>query len=234
MLYIVLYIMTRRPSRTSFVRRSISTSSTTLVMSLLRWRKRNECQSVDPFAGSRRRGSNRSSDGPASHAANRIRGSGQDRSVEAGSDAQIIAASRVEPLERRVIASAIAGRARPAASEGATDYERFTIVGDLLRQTVAAPQLRAALYRVAAGLGGVELVGSMTDRAGRTGKAVSMTNDQSSRGLERRVLIFDPETSVLLAEEGVLLQKVDWLDAEPPLVIGYNTYLISDIVPTIQ
>lgn len=39
---------------------------------------------------------------------------------------------------------------------------------------------------------------------------------------------------MLLAEEGVLLQKVDWLDAEPPLVIGYNTYLISDIVPTIQ
>lgn len=123
--------------------------------------------------------------------------------------------------------------ARAAASEGATDYERFTIVGDLLRETVAAPQLRAALYRVAAGLGGVELVGSMTDRAGRTGTAVSMTNDQSSRGLERRVLIFDPETSVLLAEEDVLLHKVDWLDGEPPLVIGYNTYLVSDIVPTI-
>lgn len=123
--------------------------------------------------------------------------------------------------------------ARAAASEGATDYERFTIVGDLLRGTVAAPQLRAALYRVAAGLGGVELVGSMTDRAGRTGTAVSMTNDQSSRGLERRILMFDPGTSVLLAEEDVLLHKVDWLDAEPPVVIGYNTYLTSEIVPTI-
>ena len=123
--------------------------------------------------------------------------------------------------------------ARAASNGGATDYQRFTIVGDLLRETVAAPQLRAALYRVAAGLGGVELVGSMSDRAGRTGTAVSMTNDQSSRGLERRVLIFDPETSVLLAEEDVLLHKVDWLDGEPPLVIGYNTYLVSDIVPTI-
>jgi hypothetical protein len=116
---------------------------------------------------------------------------------------------------------------------GATDYERFTIVGDLLRETVAAPKVRAALYRVAAGLNGVELVGSMTDRAGRAGTAVSMTNDQSSRGLERRVLIFDPQTSSLLAEEDVLLHKVDWLDAEPPLVIGYNTYLTSEIVPTI-
>lgn len=116
---------------------------------------------------------------------------------------------------------------------GATDYERFTIVGDLLRETVAAPKVRAALYRVAASLHGVELVGAMTDRAGRTGTAVSMTTDQSSRGLERRVLIFDPQTSSLLAEEDVLLHKVDWLDAEPPLVIGYNTYLVSDIVPTI-
>ena len=123
---------------------------------------------------------------------------------------------------------------RAAAGGGATDYERFTIVGDLLRETVAAPKLRAALYRVAAGLGGVELVGSMTDRAGRVGTAVSMTNAQSSRGLERRVLIFDPMTSALFAEDDVLLHKVDWLDADPPLVIGYNTYLVSEIVSTIR
>jgi hypothetical protein len=125
-------------------------------------------------------------------------------------------------------------RARAAATGGgATDLEMFTIVGDLLRETVAAPKVRAALYRVAASLGGVELIGSVTDRAGRTGTAVSLTGDRSGAGRERRVLIFDPETSVLLAEEDVLLDKVDWLDAEPPLVIGYNTYLISDIVPTI-
>ncbi len=97
----------------------------------------------------------------------------------------------------------------------APNPERFSIVGDLLRETVAAPKLRAALYRVAAGLGGVELVGSMTDRAGRIGTAVSMTNDQSSRGLERRVLIFDPETTALNAEEDVLLHEVDWLNATP-------------------
>ncbi len=59
-----------------------------------------------------------------------------------------------------------------------------------------------------------------------------MTNDQSSRGPERRVLIVDSQTSALLAEEDVLLHAVDWLDAEPPLLIGYNTYLVPDIVPT--
>ena len=123
--------------------------------------------------------------------------------------------------------------ARAAAGGGATDYQRFSIVGDLLRETVGTPQLRAALYRVAAGLGGVELIGSVTDRAGRTGIAVAMTSHESSRGLERRTLIFDPDTLMLLAEEDVLLEPVDWLDAEPPLVIGYNTYLVSDIVAAI-
>ncbi len=122
---------------------------------------------------------------------------------------------------------------RAAAGGGSTDYERFTIVGDLLRETVAAPQVRAALYRVAAGLGGVQLIGSVTDRAGRTGTAVAMTSAESSRGLERRVLIFDPRTSVLLEEQDTLLHRVDWLDADPPIVIGYATYLVSDIVPTI-
>ncbi len=122
---------------------------------------------------------------------------------------------------------------RAAANGGSTDYERFTIVGDLLRETVGAPQVRAALYRVAARLGGVELIGSETDRAGRTGTAVAMTSDQSSRGLERRVLIFDPSTSMLLEEQDVLLHHVDWLDADPPMEIGYATYLVSDIVQTI-
>lgn len=115
---------------------------------------------------------------------------------------------------------------RAAAGGGSTDYERFTIVGDLLRETVGTPQLRASLYRVAAGLSGVDLIGSVTDRAGRIGTAVAMTIDGSSRGLERRTLIFDPATAVLLAEEDVLLDKVDWLDADPPLVIGYTTYLV--------
>jgi hypothetical protein len=60
-----------------------------------------------------------------------------------------------------------------------------------------------------------------------------MTIDGSSRGLERRTLIYDPGTAVLLAEEDVLLDKVDWLDADPPLVIGYTTYFVSEMVPTI-
>lgn len=50
-------------------------------------------------------------------------------------------------------------------------------------------------------------------------------NNQPSRRLERHFLIFDPDT---------LLHAVEWLDAESPLVIANNTYLVSEIVPTIS
>lgn len=136
------------------------------------------------------------------------------------------------PTDPGSLRQLIDGRAA-ANGGGATDYERFLIVGDLLRETDAAPKVRAALYRVAAGLNGVELVGSVKDRAGRSGTAVSMVNAQSSLGLEQRVLIFDPHTAVLLAEEDALLQDVDYLDADPPIVIGYNTYLVSEVVAAI-
>ncbi len=45
-------------------------------------------------------------------------------------------------------------------------------------------------------------------------------------------LIFDAETYHLLAEEEVLLQRGEWLDAQPPVVIGWNTYLASGFVPS--
>jgi hypothetical protein len=124
-------------------------------------------------------------------------------------------------------------RAQAAANGGgATNLEMFTIVGDLLRETVAAPRVRSALYRVAAGIEGVELQGSVTDHAGRSGTAVSLATDRPGVGRERHVLIFDPDTAVLLEDQDVLLDKVRWLDAEPPTVIGYTTYLTSQIVPT--
>jgi len=110
-----------------------------------------------------------------------------------------------------------------------TDAEMLVIVGDLLRETVAPPQLRAALFRVAARIPGVELVGEVTDPAGRRGVAVARTSDDAGF-LERNELVFDPETSELLAERQVLLERVDWIDAKPGTVIGYAVYLNSGLV----
>ena len=79
------------------------------------------------------------------------------------------------------------------------DAGTFVMVGDLLRERAAPPALRAALYKVAAGIKGVELVGSVTDRAGRRGVAVAITSTYTGARV-RDVLVFDPVTSALLAE----------------------------------
>ncbi len=80
------------------------------------------------------------------------------------------------------------------------DWETFAIIGDLLRETYAPPGVRSALYRIAADLPGVELVGKVTDPLGREGVAVAYTHD----GV-RHELLFDPDTSRLLAEREVMI-----------------------------
>lgn len=112
-----------------------------------------------------------------------------------------------------------------------TDAEMLVLVGDLLRETMAPPDLRAALFRVAARIPGVELVGNVTDPAGRKGTAVARTSDDAGF-LERNELVFDSETSELLAERQVLLESVGWIDAKPGTVIGYAVYLSSGGVDT--
>jgi hypothetical protein len=109
-----------------------------------------------------------------------------------------------------------------------TDAEMLVLVGDLLRETLAPPRLRAALFRVAARIPGVDLVGEVIDPAGRKGIAVARTSDDVGF-LERNELIFDPETSELLAEREVLLERVKWADAEPGAVIGYAVYLETEV-----
>jgi hypothetical protein len=84
------------------------------------------------------------------------------------------------------------------------DWETFSIVGDLLREAHTAPAVRAALYEVAADLPGVELVGRVTDGAGRSGIAVAYTSDRGE-GAIRQEFIFDPQTAELLGERYVLV-----------------------------
>jgi hypothetical protein len=94
------------------------------------------------------------------------------------------------------------------------DWETFAIVGDLLRETWAPPEVRAALYEVAANLPGVEWVGDVTDDTGRPGVAVAYTH-----GGIRDELIFDPHTAGLLGAISVLVDPdavgID-LDSEAP------------------
>ncbi|MEW6583038.1 MAG: CU044_5270 family protein, partial [Actinomycetota bacterium] len=107
-----------------------------------------------------------------------------------------------------------------------TEEEMFTMVGDGLRESTFSPRARAALFRAAAYIPGVELVGRTTDPLGRDGLAVARTADGT-----RKELVFDPRTSALLAERDVLAEPVAWLPGVPPgTVTGHTVYVTSAIV----
>lgn len=106
------------------------------------------------------------------------------------------------------------------------ETETFAIIGDLLRETYAPPALRSALYTIAAQLPGVRLLGAVHDQVGRPGTAVAYV----SNGLSHE-LVFDPQTSALLAEQTTV---VDPSQAKPSLpagtVMDWTAYLSSAIV----
>jgi len=94
--------------------------------------------------------------------------------------------------------------------------EDFVQIGDLLRETDASPALRAAIYKVAATIPGVAVLGPARDHAGRLG--IGLAYDGSGA---RSELIFDPRTSALLGE----------LDTSPSGALsGWAVYLQSRIV----
>jgi hypothetical protein len=108
------------------------------------------------------------------------------------------------------------------------DDALFVMVGDLLRESPASPELRRALWEVAARIPGITLVGDVTDAAGRPGVAVA-------RGIQQYVL--DPDDGQLLEEtydlgeslyRGTLLEQgpAETAPATPPLPEGCTSYVV--------
>ncbi len=108
-------------------------------------------------------------------------------------------------------------------------YEMLTIVGDLLGESVAPPQLRASLYQVAADIPGIVLVGTVSDHAGRRGTAVA-----ASRGDTRLELIFDPKTSALLVKQETLVHQIPDTAAPVGTAISYTLYLNSSFTRSLS
>jgi hypothetical protein len=104
------------------------------------------------------------------------------------------------------------------------DAETFMLIGDLLRETYASPALRAALYEVAAGLPGVELVGNVRDASGRPGVAVAYGHDGT-----RSELTFDPETADMLGE-GTVVTDGGTMGLPVGTVLSSAVYLASGVV----
>lgn len=105
------------------------------------------------------------------------------------------------------------------------DGEAFVIIGDLLRSTPVPAKVRAGLYRAAAYIKGVRYAGAVTDPLGRRGLAIELSNPEG-----RNRLVFDPDTSELLAEEEVLTKRVLYVDAPPGFPIGSRVVLDAAVV----
>jgi hypothetical protein len=138
----------------------------------------------------------------------------------------------LELIERREI---------PGTGGPSGDWETFSIIGDLLRETSLQPKVRAALYQIAAELPGVELVGRVLDGAGREGVAVASRHENTDAP-SRLELVFDPTTAELLGENEVLIadSTVDVESGGPGAIYGLvgpagtraysTTYLASGVV----
>jgi len=90
--------------------------------------------------------------------------------------------------------------ARRCPNPAEIDLTIFQAATWLLARPITPPALRAALFRVLGGLEGIQALGPATDDKGRRGTAVAITFD----GV-RHELLFDPDSSLLLAEREVVV-----------------------------
>jgi hypothetical protein len=124
-------------------------------------------------------------------------------------------------------------REEAASRQLPSDVAVLMQVGELLARGDAEPAIRSALYRVVARLPEVELLEPRLDPLGRAGVAVGITYDESGSAV-RVVLIFDQETSELLAEEHYLLEPASWVDADPGTRLSFIAYLESGRTDSIE
>jgi hypothetical protein len=110
------------------------------------------------------------------------------------------------------------------------DSEMFVEIGDLLRDQPVPANVRAALYRVAARIPGIQLKGMTRDDAGRPALAVALSDN--SHGIWNE-LLFDPRTYALLAETSVVVKPPPSYHVKPGSVRTGATYLVSGIVQRI-
>ena len=104
-------------------------------------------------------------------------------------------------------------------------FEWFTAVGDIWNVQVVSPRLQTGLLGMLAGERDLTNAGTVTDRIGRSGVAVS--TESSNSGLNTRyTLIFDPNTGMLLDFEQVLLEGGK-LPVKVPATWSYTVWITT-------
>ena len=99
------------------------------------------------------------------------------------------------PTDPRALLNLIYADSKGEGQAVGPDGEAFTTIGDLIHEAIVPPQTAAALYRAAALIPGVTLVGHVTNAVGRPGIAIAWSNSQG-----RSEWIFDPATLQFIGE----------------------------------
>ncbi|MEV4481874.1 CU044_5270 family protein [Micromonospora coxensis] len=131
-----------------------------------------------------------------------------------------LAAVVAEPLPRDVTALERALYAHQPRANGPKSAVRA--VADLYRTNTVDRDVRVAVLQFLARTDAVLLRGTVTDRLGREGLAVSVDSDG---GGTRDLLVFDRHTGWLLAYESMYLRPPEKLPVRTPAVFSYVLYL---------
>jgi hypothetical protein len=134
------------------------------------------------------------------------------------------------PTDQAQLSSVIAGlvtsttHAQPGTPGFAT--EEFGYIGQLLQETAASPDVRAALLMLAANIPGIILVGPDSAPEGASGVGISTpVAPNGNGGGYSEELIFDPATGTLAAVE-------EWLtdSSGTKTLEQWTSYLASGVV----
>jgi hypothetical protein len=149
----------------------------------------------------------------------------EERPIEAGTDeAQVELANLAADPD--ALLSELSRRADQVDNATPRQVRVLLLMAELLQDPAATPDLRAALYRAAEQIPGIQYFGETEDSLGRPGVAIGMESDYSG-GLTRYELICDPETSEVLATASIGLERMDFADAEPPVTLETTLFLES-------
>src|ERR1700761_3587975 len=108
------------------------------------------------------------------------------------------------PTQPAALAVRLTEEAADSRGEGPLAAATLQLIAEDLRNPIASPELRRALYEAAKRIPGVEYLGEITDADGRSGVGIGITS--SDTGQPRLYsLIFDPSTSQVLATETTAL-----------------------------
>lgn len=118
--------------------------------------------------------------------------------------------------------------AEPSDSRSLCLYDEIRA---LFATYVVKPDLAAATWEALRGEEGFTSLGSVEDRAGRNGLAISLIS--SERPEYRFVLIGSTETGQLLGTEEILIKQAAGLDIDPPAVISFTAITSSERVASI-